>query len=76
MLKIYIKSIGLILLSIILYGFICPYLISMDSDFLVILGFGLIIISIPFLLWIVYLIIKDVPNIKQILINFKENFVK
>ena len=58
--KIINKIIFLIIITIILFGFVCPALISYPDDILVIIGFGIV------LGWLYYLVNTSINLYKQI----------
>ena len=66
MYKIYLKIAWYVALSLFLFGYICPELISAKNDYSVLLGFALIVIVTPWLWWKVYkLIMNLIKHIKE-----------
>jgi len=72
--KLYIKLACLIIGMIILFGFLCPYLISSTSTELVIIGILLIIAGIQGCVFLIISILKDVPKIKESIQKFFVDF--
>lgn len=65
MLLTYLKSVGLLVGMIAAYGFLCPMLISSNSNELPILGVILLCVSVPLNIWGIYLVIMDIPRVKH-----------
>jgi len=62
--KVYFWSIGLIMLLCLVFGIVAPGLISMNNTEAVILGWVLIIVSVPLSAFIGKKIYKEVKNAK------------
>lgn len=54
----WVKHSTIFVVYVVLYGFLLPYMISQNSDLMVILGFLLVFVSILFLVWFIVDTIK------------------
>ncbi len=76
MLWMYVKIILFFLIAIITFGFIVPFMLSYNSDEMVISGILLIIIIIPFEAFILIRILLDLKKIKDETIKIGKRILK
>jgi hypothetical protein len=74
--RIFLKILGIILLPVIFWGFICPAMVSVQSDLLVMFGFFIAWMVVPAMLAMIFWVLLEIPTIGDWWKNYMGKFLR